>query len=315
LSAVAQPVLVAAELRNLLEPSQLDGLDVTWLPADQPIARGNWVAVVPLLSRWVGGTELKHLPNLRIVANCAVGYDNVDLVAAEMRKVIVTNTPDVLTDATADLTWTLILTCARRIVEAIDLVRTEAWRGWHPELLLGVELRGRTLGLFGAGRIGQAVGRRAVPFGLRVIYAARTPKPEFERETAATRVDWSRLLGESDILSLHAPSTPETKGIINSETLSRMKPGAILVNTARGDLIREEALAIALEGGRLGAAGLDVYTEEPTIHPRLRAAPRTVLLPHIGSATHDTRRKMAAIAVANVQAVLNGKAPLTPVYR
>jgi len=315
LSAVAQPVLVAAELRNLLEPAQLDGLDVTWLPADQPIARGNWVAVVPLLSRWVGGTELKHLPNLRIVANCAVGYDNVDLVAAEMRKVIVTNTPDVLTDATADLTWTLILACARRIVEAIDLVRSDRWLGWHPELLLGVELRGRTLGLFGAGRIGQAVGRRAVPFGLRIIYAARTPKPEFEHETGATRGDWSRLLGESDILTLHAPSTPETKGIINSETLSRMKPGAILVNTARGDLIREEALAIALEGGRLGAAGLDVYTEEPTIHPRLRAAPRTVLLPHIGSATHDTRRKMAAIAVANVQAVLRGQPPLTPVYR
>ena len=312
---MAQPVLVAAELRNLLEPSQLDGLDVTWLPADQPIARGNWVAVVPLLSRWVGGTELKHLPNLRIVANCAVGYDNVDLVAAEMRKVIVTNTPDVLTDATADLTWTLILACARRIVEAIDLVRSDRWLGWHPELLLGVELRGRTLGLFGAGRIGQAVGRRAVPFGLRIIYAARTPKPEFEHETGATRGDWSRLLGESDILTLHAPSTPETKGIINSETLSRMKPGAILVNTARGDLIREEALAIALEGGRLGAAGLDVYTEEPTIHPRLRAAPRTVLLPHIGSATHDTRRKMAAIAVANVQAVLRGQPPLTPVYR
>ena len=315
MSAVAQPVLVAAELRNLLEPAQLDGLDVTWLPADQPIARGNWVAVVPLLSRWVGGTELKHLPSLRIVANCAVGYDNVDLVAAEMRKVIVTNTPDVLTDATADLTLTLILACARRIVEAIDLVRSERWLGWHPELLLGVELRGRTLGLFGAGRIGQAVGRRAVPFGLRILYAARTPKPEFERETGATRVDWSRLLGESDILSLHAPSTPETKGIINSETLSRMKPGAILVNTARGDLIREEALAIALEGGRLGAAGLDVYTEEPTIHPRLRAAPRTVLLPHIGSATHDTRRRMAAIAVANVQAVLRGQPPLTPVYR
>jgi len=315
LSAVAQPVLVAAELRNLLEPAQLDGLDVTWLPADQPIARGNWVAVVPLLSRWVGGTELKHLPDLRIVANCAVGYDNVDLVAAEMRKVIVTNTPDVLTDATADLTWTLILACARRIVEAIDLVRSDRWLGWHPELLLGVELRGRTLGLFGAGRIGQAVGRRAVPFGLRIIYAARTPKPEFEHETGATRGDWSRLLGESDILTLHAPSTPETKGIINSETLSRMKPGAILVNTARGDLIREEALAIALEGGRLGAAGLDVYTEEPTIHPRLRAAPRTVLLPHVGSATHDTRRKMAAIAVANVQAVLRGQPPLTPVYR
>ena len=309
-----QPVLIAAELRGLLEPDQLEGLEVTWLAADEATPRGNWVAIVPLLSRWVGGTQLKSLPALRIVANCAVGYDNVDVVAAEMRKVIVTNTPDVLTDATADLTWALILACARRLVEAIDLVRSDRWTGWHPEQLLGVHLRGQTLGLFGAGRIGQAVGRRAVPFGLRIIYAARTAKPDFERDTGATRVEWTRLLAESDILSLHAPSTPETKGIVNSDTLARMKPGAIVVNTARGDLIREEALAIALEDGRLGAAGLDVFTDEPAIHPRLRAAPRTVLLPHIGSATHDTRRKMAAIAVANVQAVLAGRAPLTPVF-
>jgi glyoxylate reductase len=313
--AVSYPVLIAAELKGLLEADQLATLDVTWLPADQEIPKGDWVAIVPLLSRWVGGTQLKHLPNLRIVANCAVGYDNVDVVAAEMRKVIVTNTPDVLTDATADLTWTLILACARRLVEAIDLVRSGRWDGWHPELLLGVELRGRTLGLFGAGRIGQAVGRRAVPFGLRIIYAARTAKPDFERDTGAVRVDWTRLLAESDILSLHAPSTPETKGIVNGDALRCLKAGAILVNTARGDLIREEALAIALEEGRLGAAGLDVYADEPAIHPRLRAAPRTVLLPHIGSATHDTRRKMAAIAVANVQAVLKGEPPLTPVFR
>jgi glyoxylate reductase len=309
------PVLIAAELKNLLEPAQLEGLKVTWLPAEGAIRRGDWVAIVPLLSRWIGGTELKVLPKLRIIANCAVGYNNVDVVAAEMRQVIVTNTPDVLTDATADLTWALILACARRLVEAIDLVRSGQWKGWHPELLLGVELRGRTLGLFGAGRIGQAVGRRAVPFGLRLLYAARSAKPDFERDTGAVRVEWPRLLAECDILSLHAPSTPETKGIVNSDALSGMKPDAILVNTARGDLIREEALAIALDEGRLGAAGLDVYTDEPAIHPRLLAAPRTVLLPHIGSATHDTRRKMAAIALANVQAVLRGEPPLTPLYR
>jgi len=307
-------VLIAAELKNLLEPSQLTDLDITWLAADQPTPKGDWVAIVPLLSRWVGGTELKQLPNLRIVANCAVGYNNVDLVAAEMRNVLVTNTPGVLTEATADLTWGLILSTARRLVEGVDLVRSGKWTGWHPEQLLGLELRGRTLGLFGAGRIGQAVGRRAPPFGLRVLYTARTPKPEFERETGARRADASQLLAESDIVSLHVPSTPETKGIINGETLARMKRGAILINTSRGDLIREEALAMALESGHLRAAGLDVYTDEPTIHPRLRAAPRTVLLPHIGSATEETRRKMAAIAVANVQAVLNGKPPLTPVY-
>jgi len=307
-------VLIAAELKNLLEPAQLADLDITWLAADQPTPRGDWVAIVPLLSRWVGGTQLKNLPNLRIVANCAVGYNNVDLVAAEMRKVFVTNTPGVLTEATADLTWALILATTRRLLEGVELVRSGQWTGWHPEQLLGLELCGRILGLLGAGRIGQAVGRRAVPFGLRLVYTARTPKPEFERETGATRVDTSQLLAESDIVSLHVPSSPETKGIINSETLARMKRGAILINTSRGDLVREEALAVALERGQLGAAGLDVYADEPAIHPRLLAAPRTVLLPHIGSATGETRRNMAAIAVANVQAVLSDKPPLTPVF-
>ena len=307
-------MLIAAELKNLLEPGQLADLDITWLAADQPTPKGDWVAIVPLLSRWVGGTQLKNLPQLRIVANVAVGYNNVDLVAAEMRKVLVTNTPGVLTEATADLTWALILATTRRLLEGVELVRSGQWTGWHPEQLLGLELRGRILGLLGAGRIGQAVGRRAVPFGLRLLYTARTPKPEFERETDATRVDTSQLLAESDIVSLHVPSSPETKGIINNETLARMRRGAILINTSRGDLVREEAVAVALERGQLGAAGLDVYAGEPAIHPRLLAAPRTVLLPHIGSATEETRRKMAAIAIGNVQAVLNGQPPLTPVY-
>jgi len=307
-------VLIAAELKNLLEPTQISGLEVTWLDAGASTPKGDFVAIVPLLTRWIGGTELKNLPNLQIVANVAVGYNNVDVVAAEMRGVMVTNTPGVLTDATADLTWALILASARRLVEGVDLVRSGKWTGWHPEQLLGLELRGRTLGLFGAGRIGQAVGRRAPAFGLRILYSARSPKPEFEKETGAARVDTSRLLAESDIVSLHVPSSPETKGIINGKTLARMKRGAILINTSRGDLIREEALALALEQGHLGGAGLDVYAEEPRIHPRLLAAPRTVLLPHIGSATEETRRKMAAIAIENVQAVLNGKPPLTPVY-
>ena len=307
-------VLVADELKALLDPSELAGLDVTWIASDQPTPKGDFVAVVSLLSRWMGGTEFKNLPNLRIVANVAVGYNNVDVVAAEMRKVIVTNTPGVLTDATADLTWALILATTRRLVEGVDLVRSGTWAGWHPEQLLGLELRGRTLGLLGAGRIGQAVGRRAPGFGLRILYTARSAKPEFESDTGAIRVDQGRLLRESDILSLHVPAAPETKGIINTESLARMKPGAILINTARGDLVREEALAQALESGHLGAAGLDVYAEEPEIHPRLLSAPRTVLLPHIGSATEETRRKMATIAVANVQSVLSGKPPLTPVY-
>jgi len=312
---VGHPVLIAAELQPLLEPIQLASLDVVWIAAGQPTPPGDYVAIVPLLSRWVGGSEFKRLPRLKIVANCAVGHDNVDVVAAELRGVMVTNTPDALTDATADLAWALILACARRVVEGTELVRSGKWTGWHPELLLGIELRGRILGLLGAGRIGQAVGRRAAPFGLRILYTARNARPEFERDTGAVRVELSRLLRDSDVLSLHAPSVPETKGIINAQTLALMKPTAVLVNTARGDLIREEALAVALEEGRLGAAGLDVYLDEPEIHPRLRAAPRTVLLPHIGSATLEARRQMAAIALANVQAVLAGGRPLTPVFR
>ncbi|MGE5688048.1 MAG: 2-hydroxyacid dehydrogenase, partial [Gemmatimonadota bacterium] len=242
-----------------------------------------------------------------------VGYNNVDLVAAELRRVIVTNTPDVLTEATADLTWALILACARRLPAGMDLVRSGQWTGWHPTQLLGMELRGRTLGLLGAGRIGQAVARRAAAFGMRLIYSTRTPKPELETATGAVRVELGALFRESDVLSLHVPAVPELKGIVSAETLARMKPGAILVNTSRGDLVREEALAAALESGRLGAAGLDVYADEPAITPRLLAAPRAILLPHIGSATLETRRAMAGLALANVQAVLAGKPALTPV--
>jgi len=310
-----QPVLIAAEVRNLLDSSQVEGLDVTWIPAGDPTPRGEWVALVPLLTRWVGGTELKNLPQLRIVANVAVGFNNVDVVAAQLRRVVVTNTPEVLTDATADLTWALILACARRLLEGVELVRSGQWLGWHPEQLLGLELRGRRLGLLGAGRIGQAVGLRARVFGMEVLYSTRTPKPAFEQQTGANRVELGALFRESDVLSLHVPAVPELQGIINPETLARMKTGAILINTSRGDLVREEALAAALESGHLGAAGLDVYVDEPEIAPRLRAAPRTVLLPHIGSATRDTRRAMAGLAVANVQAVLAGKPPLTPVFR
>ncbi|HYK10725.1 MAG TPA: D-glycerate dehydrogenase [Gemmatimonadales bacterium] len=307
------PVLIAAELKELLDPSRLDGLDVTWIRSDEPTPAGEFVAAVPLLSRWMGGTEFKRLPKLRIVANCAVGYNNVDLVAAEMRRVVVTNTPDVLTAATADLTWALILACARRLQAGADLVKSGTWTGWHPQLLLGLELEGATLGIVGAGRIGQAVGKRALGFGMRITYASRTPKPEFEQATGASRLELRPLLRESDVVTLHVPKTPETQGMINPDTLALMKPGAILINTSRGDLVREEALAAALEEGRLGGAGLDVFTEEPEIHPRLRTAPRTVLLPHIGSATLPTRRHMAETAVANVQAVLSGGPPLTPV--
>ncbi len=309
------PVLVAAELQPLLEPGDLAGLAVTWLPADQPTPAGDYQAIVPLPARWVGGTELKRLPQLKLIANCGDGHDNVDVVAAELRRVIVTSTPDVVADATADLTWALILACARRLIEGAELVKSGRWTGWAPNQLLGVELRGSTLGLLGASPVGVAVARRAGPFGMRVVYTAREPAPELEAATGATRLDLKPLLGESDIVSLHLPSTPESKGIIGPETLALMKPGAILVNTASGELVREAPLAQALEEGRLGAAGLDVYLDHPRIDPRLLAAPRAVLLPHLASATAGTRRAMAQAALANVRAVLAGKPPLTPVFR
>lgn len=307
------PVLVAAEIQDLVEPGDMAGLAVTWLAADEATPAGDWVALVPLLSRWVGGTEFKRLPQLKIVANVAVGYNNIDVVAAEMRRIVVTNTPDVLTEATADLTWALILACARRLLAGVDMVKSGQWTGWHPTQLLGMELAGKTLGLLGAGRIGQAVGRRGRAFGMRILYVARMPKPDFEAETGAGRVELGPLFRDSDVVSLHVPAVPELKGVINQENLARMKPGAIVINTSRGDLVREEALAQALESGHLGAAGLDVYADEPQILPRLLAAPRTVLLPHIGSATLETRRAMARLALGNVHAVLAGRPPLTPV--
>lgn len=308
-------VLIAAELKELLDDDPVPGFAVEWLPSEAPTPAGDYVAIVPLLSRWIGGTEQQHLPELRIVANCAVGVDNVDLVAAELRGVVVTNTPGVLTDSTADLTWSLLLAVARRIKEGERLIADGEWTGWHPTLLLGLELDGATLGIVGAGRIGQAVARRAVGFGMRVLYTSRSAKPELEARTGAKRRDLTRLLEASDAVTLHVPSTPETKGLMHRERFQGMKPGAFLVNTARGDIVREPALLEALDSGRLAGAGLDVFPEEPAVNPVLVAHPRVVVLPHLGSATTATRRRMAELAVRNVRAVLAGEPPLTPVYR
>ncbi|HEY2824966.1 MAG TPA: D-glycerate dehydrogenase [Gemmatimonadales bacterium] len=312
---MAPKVLIAAEVRDLLPETPVPGYEVEWLPADRPTPTGAYAAIVPLLTRWVGGTELKNLAGLKVVANVAAGVDNVDLIAAQMRGVVVTNTPDLTTEATADCAIALLLAVARRFKEGERLIASGEWRGWHPTLLLGLGLRGRTLGIVGAGRIGQAVGRRAKAFGLELVYTARTAKPDFERETRARRVDLARLMAESDIVSLHVPVTPETKGMMDAARFAAMKPGAILLNTARGELVREPALLEALAGGRLAGAGLDVYAEEPAVHPDLVAHPRVVVLPHLASATEETRRAMADLAVRNVRAVLAGEPPVTPVFR
>lgn len=306
-------MLVASEIQGLVTPDDLAGLDVTWLAATDATPRGGWLGIAPLLTRRLGPPELEGLPALRVIANIAVGYDNVDVHAARARHVLVTNTPDVLTEATADLTWALILACARRLREGMALIQEGTWRGWHPEQLLGLELRDKTLGIVGAGRIGQAVGRRARAFGMRVIYASRSAKPAFEVETGATRRELAGLFAESDVVTLHAPAVPELRRLVDAARIATMRPGAILVNTARGDLVDEEAVARALASGHLGAAGLDVYALEPRVDPRLVAEPRAILLPHLGSATRDTRRRMAGTALANLRSVLDGRPALTPV--
>lgn len=306
-------VLVAAELRDLLPPDPIPGYEVCWIAAEEPTPRGDFLAFVTLLRRKIGEAELEGLPNLKVLAQCAVGYDNLDIEAAVRRGVVVTNTPGVLTEATADLTWALILAVARRLKEGQEMIATARWTAWAPTQLLGMELHGAVLGIVGAGRIGQAVGRRGSAFGMRILYADPEPKAEFEAQTGAVRKSLEEVLAEGDVVTLHVPSLPETQSLLDASRLARMKPGALLINTARGDVVDEKALIAALEEGRLGGVGVDVYRNEPHVPSELVAHPRAVCLPHIGSATHTTRRRMAELALANARAVLEGRAPLTPV--
>jgi glyoxylate reductase len=313
--AMSHDIVIADELRELLGEQPLRGHDVHWLTAEEPTPSGNYAAVIPLLSRPMGESEFERLPRLQIVANCAVGFDNIDLDAAERRGIVVTNTPDVLTAATADLTWALILAVARRLKEGQQLIATGKWRGWHPMQLLGLELNRAVLGIVGAGRIGQAVGSRAKGFGMQVLYCDQSRKPEFEAVTEGRMVELTALLRDSDVVTLHVPSTSETRKMFGASLLQCMKRGAIFINTARGDLVDEPALMDALESGHLGGVGLDVFEQEPAVSPGLTTHARAVTLPHIGSATTATRQAMAQLAVSNVEAVLTGTSPITPVAR
>lgn len=271
-------------------------------------------AMVSLLTVRVDNELLERAPKLRLVANAAVGYDNIDTGACFRRGVIVTNTPDVLTNATADLTIALMLATVRRLPQAERSLRAGQFHGWGFWDYLGGDLSGRTLGIFGMGRIGRAVAHRARAFGMRIRYTSRTPlAEEAEAGLGAERVDREVLLETSDVLSLHAPGTAETRHVIDRSALELMKPGSYLINTARGTLVDEAALAGAIRAGRIAGAGLDVYEREPDVHPELLTLDQVVLLPHIGSATHRTRGRMAELAVENVEAVLTGQAPVTPV--
>lgn len=253
-------------------------------------------------------------PQLQVVANMAVGYDNIDLAAAEARGVCVTNTPGVLDDAVADLTLALMLTLTRRVAEGDRFIRTGRDWIWGPQSFVGLDISaGSTLGIVGLGRIGMATARRAAAFGMRIVATGRRAHTEEAAAVGVQPVTFAELLDSADIVSLHAPLTPETKHIIGKNELAVMRRGSYLINTARGPLVDEEALADALASGHLGGAGLDVHEYEPMVNDRLRSMENVVLLPHIGSAGDATRSKMASLAFENLVAVLSGRDPLNPV--
>jgi glyoxylate reductase len=275
---------------------------------------GTFDAIVSVVTDPIDGALLDRARRLRVVANVAVGYDNIDVPACAARAITVTNTPGVLTEATADLAFGLLLASARRIVEGDRLVRRGAFDGWRPSLLVGVPVHGATLGVVGLGRIGQAMARRARGFGMRVVYASPTRAlAEIERALGAVHVPLDELFEQADVVSLHCPLTPETRGLVSRARLARMKRGAVLVNTARGACVDEAALADALATGPLGAAGLDVFEDEPRVHAPLLALENVVLTPHAGSADRSAREAMSAMAVDSVLAVLAGRRPAHPV--
>lgn len=288
-------------------------------PQDGQLTRGELLqevggaeGLISLLNVSVDEELMAAGSSLRVVANFAVGYDNVDVEGATRRGIIVSNTPDVLTNATADFAFALILAAARRLGEGERMLRAGQWKGWAPGLLLGAELSGRCLGVMGAGRIGRAVMRRAQGFGMRLLYSG--PRAVSEADAlGASHVDTDALFAESDVLSLHCPLSADTRQIVNQRTLSLMKKSAVLVNTARGGCIDHEALVDALEGEQIAGVGLDVFENEPEVPARLLDCERAVLAPHIGSATERARGQMAEICARAVRAVLSGQCPPTAI--
>jgi len=301
--------IIPAEIAVDYNDSQ-DGLSKSDLIAR---LRGKEGLVCHIIST-IDDEVLAAAPTVKVVANVAVGYNNIDLAAARRRGVIVTNTPDVLTETTADFAWALLMATARRVVEADHFARSGQWQRWQWGLLWGADVFGKTLGVVGFGRIGRAFARRALGFNMRVLYQdAVRADTAVERELRASRTELEPLLAEADFVSLHTPLLPETRHLINERTLKLMKKSAVLVNASRGPVVDEAALVSALKERRIAAAGLDVFEEEPKIHPGLLPLQNVVLAPHIGSASFDTRLAMASLAVRNCLAVLDGKPALTPV--
>jgi glyoxylate reductase len=298
------PVMAIVRERFQLVQEPLDAL-----PAPPALREGlcHVDAAIVTLGDHIDAETIHAATRLKILANYAVGYNNIDLAAARLRGLIVTNTPDVLTDATADLTWALLLATARRVVEGDSLVRSGQWTGWSPTQLMGAEVSGKTLGIIGMGRIGQAVAQRAVGFRMAVRYHQRQPMA-----SASHPLEWEYrslkdLLGESDIVTIHAPLTPATRHLIGARELAWMRPAAFLINTARGPIVDEGALVEALKTGVIAGAGLDVYEQEPALHPALAQLKQVVLLPHLGSATLHARVQMGLVCLRNIEAVLEGR--------
>ena len=313
---LVQRIVVADSLRSFLErePAALTRT-VALFDERSAIAEQECVGIVPTVVCRVDGGVMDRLRGLRVIANYGVGYDNIDVEAARRRGIAVSNTPDVLTGATAELTWALILAAARRLGEGERLVRSGAWSGWTPTQLRGMSLEGRTLGVIGAGRIGAEVARRAPAFGMRVVYADRHPNAELEleRDVHARVVTMEELLATADVVTVHVALTTRTRGLIDAAAIARMKPDSILVNTARGPVVDEAALIDALRSGHLRAAGLDVYEREPQVPEALRALENVVLLPHLGSATHEARQAMWDVAWKNVRLGAQGQPLANPI--
>ena len=280
------------------------------MPQDELVTRiAGKQALVSMITDAIDRQVIEAGTALKVIANAAVGYNNIDIAAAREHGIIVTNTPGVLTDATADLTWALILGITRRIGEGERLIRRAAWRGWTFDFMLGAELRGKQLGIVGYGGIGRAVAARGRAFGMRIAYTSRTRKDDPHAEA----MPLDRLLATSDVVSLHCPLTSETRHLIDQPALARMKRSAYLINTSRGPVVDEKALAWALRTRLIGGAALDVFEHEPKVEPELLTLENVMLVPHLGSGTVETRTAMADLAVRNVAAVLSGQDPLTPV--
>ncbi len=273
----------------------------------------NVDAVISLLTDKFDSLVIDEMRNCKIIANYAVGFNNIDIEYAKKKSVVVSNTPDVLTDTTADLTVSLVLACARRIVEGEKFLMAKKYKGWKPKLLLGVELKDKTFGILGAGRIGTAVAIRAKAFGTNIVYFSNKKNEFLEQKTGAKKLSLKSLLKKSDFISVNLPLTEKTYHLLNKENLSLLKRSAILVNTARGEIIDEKELIRILKQKKIRCAGLDVFENEPNLNPEFFKLNNVVLLPHIGSATEEARTKMALLAARNVIAVLSGQKPVTPV--